>query len=188
VAASTLTLLEYALLGLLHQTPQSGYALRKLFATTPLAHFSDSPGSIYPALRRLQARKLIAGTVEREHVLRPRQTFRLTDAGRTALKAWAGAPVTEDDVIYGSDSLMLRFSFVDQVLGAEAARAFLVSLEAAVAAHLPSLQKFYDGAKESMPLSGRLALKHGIDSHRAWRRWAQDGIAAYDRAARKEDV
>ena len=45
--------LGYALLGLLHAGPQSGYGLRRTFVTTPLAVFSDSPGAIYPALRRL---------------------------------------------------------------------------------------------------------------------------------------
>ncbi|HVM75535.1 MAG TPA: hypothetical protein VMT75_07820 [Candidatus Saccharimonadales bacterium] len=34
-----LTNLEHLLLGLLHQKPASGYALRKSFATTPLAHW-----------------------------------------------------------------------------------------------------------------------------------------------------
>ena len=47
-----LTNLEHLLLGLLHQKPASGYALRKSFATTPLGHYSDSPASIYPALNR----------------------------------------------------------------------------------------------------------------------------------------
>ena len=52
----TPTALEYALLGLLHQQPQSGYDLRKVFETTALGNYSGSPGAIYPALRRLESR------------------------------------------------------------------------------------------------------------------------------------
>jgi DNA-binding PadR family transcriptional regulator len=52
-SASTL---EFALTGLLRQKPQSGYDLRKTFTDTAMRHYSDSPGSIYPAMRRLQAR------------------------------------------------------------------------------------------------------------------------------------
>ena len=52
--------LGYALLGLLHQAPQAGYDLRKTFVSTPMAAFSDSPGAIYPALRRLAGQGWIA--------------------------------------------------------------------------------------------------------------------------------
>jgi hypothetical protein len=36
---------------LLHQQPRSGYDLRKIFESSPIAYYSDSPGAIYPALR-----------------------------------------------------------------------------------------------------------------------------------------
>ena len=52
--SARVSLLGYALLGLLHQKPSSGYALRRVFATTPMGTFSDSPGAIYPALGRLE--------------------------------------------------------------------------------------------------------------------------------------
>jgi len=58
--------LDYALLGLLNKRPAAGYALRRLFQTTPLGVYSDSPGSIYPALRRLHRLGLVAGARERE--------------------------------------------------------------------------------------------------------------------------
>src|SRR5258708_31023457 len=50
--ASTESLLGFAILGMLHARPQSGYDLRKAFVATPMRLFSDSPGAIYPALRR----------------------------------------------------------------------------------------------------------------------------------------
>ena len=48
------TTLGYALLGLVAGEPQTGYALMKTFTTTPMGHYSGSPGAIYPALRRLE--------------------------------------------------------------------------------------------------------------------------------------
>ena len=43
--ARTLSLLEFALLGLVHDhQPCCGYDLRKVFAETPMGSFSDSPG------------------------------------------------------------------------------------------------------------------------------------------------
>ena len=64
--------LGYALLGLIHQQPLSGYDVKKIFASTPMAGFSDSPGAIYPALRRLEKEcatcdpEEIAREIERE--------------------------------------------------------------------------------------------------------------------------
>ncbi|NIP16888.1 MAG: hypothetical protein GWM87_01035, partial [Xanthomonadales bacterium] len=40
-----LTVLEFALMGLVHQEPRSGYELKKIFETTPMAHCSSSPGA-----------------------------------------------------------------------------------------------------------------------------------------------
>ena len=58
------SLLGFALLGLIFEQPRSGYDLRKIFTTTAMGSFSDSPGAIYPALARLEANGLVRGTVE----------------------------------------------------------------------------------------------------------------------------
>src|SRR5215831_19732549 len=105
-------LLGCALLGLLMEEPLSGYDIRRLFTQTPLATFSDSPGAIYPALKRLEAAGLIGGRVERSAGLRRRKLFRLTPAGKAALESWLSEPVTRDAVVRDSDELMLRFSFM----------------------------------------------------------------------------
>ena len=56
--------LGYAILGLLQHQASSGYELRKVFSSTSMKTYSDSPGAIYPALRRLEQQGLIRGTVE----------------------------------------------------------------------------------------------------------------------------
>jgi DNA-binding PadR family transcriptional regulator len=56
--------LGYALLGWLRANPASGYDLHKVFSTTAMMTYSDSPGAIYPALRRLQEQDLIRGSIE----------------------------------------------------------------------------------------------------------------------------
>ncbi len=53
------TLLDYAILGLIQNQPLSGYAIRKLFEETALGNYSSSPGTIYPALSRLQKFDLV---------------------------------------------------------------------------------------------------------------------------------
>ena len=52
--------LEFAILGLLHQSPMHGYELRKQLAQLLGGLRSISYGSLYPALRRMQAAGLIS--------------------------------------------------------------------------------------------------------------------------------
>jgi len=171
-APGVLSHLEGALLGLLHLEPRSGYALRKVFQDTPMLHFSDSPGSIYPALRRLERRGAIRGTVEGARTLRPRQVFRLTREGTAALRAWLGAPVTRE-VVRHLDGAMLRFAFIDHVLGADATQAFLDALARELDAEVASLDRFIATRARSFPLTGRLALENGRESYAAHLQWAR---------------
>src|SRR5262245_53185039 len=102
------SLLEFALLALVRRyQPCSGYDLRKIFTHTPMGRFSDSPGAIYPALKRLEAGGLIAGKVEGSRGLRQRKCYRLSARGTTALRQWLGRRVERSDVIRGIPELSL---------------------------------------------------------------------------------
>ena len=91
----SITLLGYALLGLLHGKASSGYDLRKIFTETPMGRFSDSPGAIYPALRRLEERKLITESAIVQPTKRRRKALQITPEGRVASKAWLRRPLNE---------------------------------------------------------------------------------------------
>src|SRR5918995_965512 len=132
IVAAT-TSLNFAILGLLHQQPLSGYDVRKVFATTPMSHFSDSPGSIYPALARLRRQGLVTATVQKKNSLRPRQMYRLSATGLRVLTDWVARPVSRDELVSTSGEVMLRFVFTEQVLGPAAAVDFLRSFERVLA-------------------------------------------------------
>ena len=51
-----LTSFEHILMGLVCLSPASGYDLKRTFAATPMGIYQPSSGSLYPALRRLEAR------------------------------------------------------------------------------------------------------------------------------------
>ena len=175
------SLLGYALLGLLHQQPLSGYDLRKIFASTPIGEFSDSPGAIYPALRRLQERGLVRGVVQASKGLRKRRVFRITPKGLASFKAWQSQPIVRDDMmIRRSGELLLRFAFMDQTFGPERALAFLREFARELSSYIPGLRQQLSHANE-MPLSGRLALESGVQDYEARLRWARKSIAAYER-------
>jgi DNA-binding PadR family transcriptional regulator len=178
--------LGFALLGLIHQQPMSGYDLRKLFTSTAMGSYSDSPGAIYPALKRLEASGLARGTVEESASLRKRRVFAITPKGLAALQAWLKKPVTRDDVMRRVDDLMLRFAFMDQALGAEWAARFLAELVEEIEGYLPGLQQYLESHGSEMPLSGRLALECGIQEYVMRLRWASSSAALYEQRRRDQ--
>jgi DNA-binding PadR family transcriptional regulator len=95
-------LLGYALLGLIHLKPQSGYELRKTFTDTAMGNYSDSPGAIYPALKRLERDGDVTSEVQEAGGLRRRRVFRISKPGMSKLKAWLREPVAPEDVRRGA--------------------------------------------------------------------------------------
>jgi DNA-binding PadR family transcriptional regulator len=172
-------LLGRALLGLLMQGALSGYDIRRIFTQTPMGTFSDSPGAIYPALKRLEADGLVRGRVERSAGLRQRRIFRVTPAGRSMFRHWLSAPVTHDDVVHGTDELLLRFSFMDPGIGEAASVRFLGSLQHELKAYIPELKLYLDSHGREMPRSGRLAVESGIRSYEALLQWTKHALTTY---------
>ena len=166
------SVLGYALLGLLHEEPRSGYDLRKLFATTPMGLFSDSPGAVYPALRRLARRGWIAsGTQSRQG--RRRQTFVPTPAGRDALLAWLVAEPTYDDAFRRWDVLMLRLALMTDAAGISDARRLIDTMARLAEDCLGELERYLEGPGQNLSTMGRLVFSGGIEAQRARVRWAQ---------------
>lgn len=77
-------MLELAILGLLLEAPMHGYELRKRLTGLLGAFRAFSYGSLYPALRRMQADGLIVENAGPEGIVkrRARRTYELTPAGR----------------------------------------------------------------------------------------------------------
>jgi len=168
--------LGFALLGLIWQSPRSGYDLRKFFSATPMMTFSDSPGAIYPALRRLEQRGFIRGRTEG---VRRRKIFQLTTRGRTEFRRWQTQPVTRHDVVRNCDALLLRFAFMDQSASKRDCLRFLQSFQKELLAYIPSLREYLKANRVHMPQSGGLALENGIHGYEAHLRWARTAIAMY---------
>lgn len=174
------TVLEYALLGLLHQQPQSGYDLRKIFAATALGSYSSSPGTVYPALQRLEKRALITGRVDERTALRPRKVFWPTAAGSELLRLWLSRPLSQDDVARRLDELMLRFAFHAVLDDRVATKEFLRSLAGEIDAYVRELESQKDLIPKAGPVHPRLALEAGIYQYRAAARWARMALGRFE--------
>jgi DNA-binding PadR family transcriptional regulator len=174
--------LEYALTGVLSRKPQSGYDLRKTFTTTGMRHYSDSPGSIYPALKRLEARGWIEAVPPRteQDDPRKRQSFAITEAGKEALVTWLNQPVTRDDVILRVSELMLRFAFMDGNVPRTVTVQFLSDFEREQAIHAAESRIKLDAMRSKYPVhTGFLAYEAGIEGmelHVSWARRSRERL------------
>ncbi len=159
-------------MGLIRGQPQSGYELRKLLVSTPLSHFSDSPGSIYPALGRMQRKGWIRAAGQPQGS-RKRLRFTLTSAGKAALSAWLRAPIGRAHVVWHLDELMLRFAFMSR---RRQALVFLTAFQRELEGYLRELRQYFRSAQSTMPITGQLALKSGIGQYHSLQRWAKQSI------------
>jgi len=175
------SMLEMALLGLLRPKPQSGYDLRKTFATTAMRHYSDSPGSIYPALRRLESRGWIAVVAQpgtRTNDARRRQEFALTEAGKAALIAWLEQEVSREDVTLRIAELMLRFAFMDGNIPRSTTIRFLDQFICELGIYAGELRAQFEQTSARTPLhTGLLAFESGIRGMETQLAWAQEARA-----------
>lgn len=159
-----MTPLSYALLGLVLIEPRSGYSLRKVFETTPLGRYSSSPGSIYPALKSLEAARMIEA--RGQDGSRGKGLYHPTDQGRDALQAWLEAPISD------LGEAMLRFAFLADD-DSSRTLTFLNSFEEAARAQAAALEAFLDSdAASGMTAKSRMAVEHGRRGFLASAEWA----------------
>ena len=97
--------LEFAVLGLLHETPMRGYELRKRLNATLGAFRAFSYGSLYPCLKSLLAAGLVSEQVDAPIALgkRSRIVYQLTAEGKEHFAALLdeSGPSAWDDEGFG---------------------------------------------------------------------------------------
>ena len=79
---------KYAILGMLSLRPMSGYDIRKTVQESIRFFWNESYGQIYPALKRLEAQKLVERARGAQKGRAGRQVFTLTRTGRRELQEW----------------------------------------------------------------------------------------------------
>lgn len=102
-------LLEFAVLGLLHEGPTHGYDLRRRLNSALGPFRALSYGTLYPALRTLTDRGLIAESADAvASGRRPRVVYELTAAGK---EHFAGLLARSDASSWEDDGFDVRFAF-----------------------------------------------------------------------------
>lgn len=123
-----LTTLEYIVLGLISEAPQSGYSIISALETG-MHRWSASPGSIYPILRRLEKQGLIVGELELIYETRPRKMYKLMPLGEQILDDWLRGPFRETEALDERDIALIKFLFAEKRLSRAEVIAWLDEFE-----------------------------------------------------------
>lgn len=180
--------LEFAILGLLHDAPVHGYELRKDLNILLGSFRALSYGSLYPALKRLEASGLINGTSgdesPRPHALsgrRARIVYQLTAAGKehfNEVAAHAG-PTTWEDEGFG-----VRFAFFGRT-DADTRLRILEGRRIRLTERLESLRQAMARARERMDEYTLELQRHGLEQVEREVQWLE-GLIVSERSRRAD--
>jgi DNA-binding PadR family transcriptional regulator len=170
-------MLELAVLGLLQESPMHGYELRKRLTGLLGAFRAFSYGSLYPALRRMQADGLIVedSAPEGTPVLRrARRVYRLTDAGR---RRFAELVVDTGPQNYTDDGFGVHLAFFNRT-PAEARMRILEGRRRQVEERREGLRDAVARASNSFDRYTRQLHQLGLESSEREVTWLNELIAA----------
>jgi PadR family transcriptional regulator, regulatory protein AphA len=157
-------------LGLLSLGPRSGYDIKTVVDRSTRFFWAASYGQIYPELRRLEEEGLIEGE-DASNGARGRRTYKLTEAGREALRAWLLGSTTTVEL---RDESLLRLFFSDNLPREQA----LVLLEGRRRGHEEYLEvlRAIDARPGTDPEFVDLVLRWGIEFNEWGAKWCQEQL------------
>lgn len=176
--------IAHVILGVLSFRPASGYDIKAFVDGTTRYFWAASYGQIYPELRRLAAEGLVEGESVPQGE-RARTLYRLTPAGREALRAWLASPEAGCEV---RDEGLLKLFFAG-VLGSEGAAEKVAAMRAENATILAQLEGIAASGRATTPAT-RLVLDFGLGLHgwvEGWCAGAERRLAAETGATTREN-
>jgi DNA-binding PadR family transcriptional regulator len=175
-----LTLLEYMILGLIGSGPRTGYDIMSVLEGD-VHRLSASPGSIYPALKRMEKNKLIAGQIEVIHETRPRKTYSITPLGETILDRWVRSPLPVIGYREEFEVFMTRFLFTANRLTTEELIEWLETCDKAIEQYNVPRRNFLEMLRSTAPIHQQLvweAKLMELNMQRDWVKMARERILA----------
>lgn len=91
-------MLKYALLGLLHYQPLSGYEMEQFINTTNTHFWHAQLSQIYRTLKIMESEGLVTSRMEAQEQARSKRVYTLTEAGEAAFQEELNSYQTELDI------------------------------------------------------------------------------------------
>jgi len=171
-----MTELDWTILAIIDRDgPMSAYDVRKVFAESLTPGWSSSTGSVYPAIRRLEAAGMVSSNLEGS---RKRRSLRVTRSGRSAVRNWLSSTDLET-AAPTPDPIRTRMYFLELLSHEQQLQTVETSLHVARAA-VAEAERLRDQRRDSCrnPLQ-RLAAEGVMYQLRArteWLEWLLDHL------------
>ncbi|MFF4603935.1 PadR family transcriptional regulator [Streptomyces sp. NPDC001339] len=167
--------LRHAVLGLLSESPASGYDLMKLFNATLTNVWPATQSQVYGELNKLTTAGLVEVAAQGP---RGRKEYAITEDGLTELRHWL------TDIKPGGstrDDSLLRVFFLGIVTPLEAQTYLLQQAQRAARLHsvYEQIDQTANWDEEMISVHGRIALEYGLRMTAAledWALWAADEV------------
>lgn len=174
-------LLDFALLGLLHEAPAHGYELRQRLNDALGAFRALSYGTLYPALSGLLDRGLIAQSTPTGKPVTPtrsagrnRIVYEITAAGKEAFEDSAGRI---DTAAYEDDGFGVRLAFFGRT-AADVRLRILEGRRSRVEEQLETVRANSSRSRERLDSWTQALQRHGEESTEREVRWLSELIDA----------
>lgn len=170
-------LLEFAVLGLLHESPMHGYELRKRLNLALGMFRALSYGTLYPCLKTLSGRGWIAASPDTPPSgagTRTKIVYELTALGKEAFEAFAAQ---SDPSAWEDDGFELRFAFFARTR-ADVRLRILEGRRSVVEEHLARIRAARVRSRERMDAYTTALQRHGEDTREREVRWLSELIDA----------
>jgi PadR family transcriptional regulator, regulatory protein AphA len=105
-------LIKQVILGLLSETPLTGYDLKKRVSSSMLLPWSGNSNQIYKALLELHEEGLVSVEEQQQMSKPPRKLYTLTEQGHQALRQWLQST---PDIAQFQSPLLVQLLWADQV-------------------------------------------------------------------------
>ncbi|WP_275463825.1 PadR family transcriptional regulator [Streptomyces noursei] len=169
--------LRHAVLGLLSESPASGYDLMKLFNASLTSVWPATQSQVYGELNKLTTAGLVEVAAQGP---RGRKEYTITHDGLTELRHWLTevAPIGQQ-----RHDALLRVFFLGILTPLEARTYLLTQAEAAARAHetYKQVDESTEWDDEMISVYGQIALEYGLRlsaTMEEWARWAADEVTS----------
>lgn len=168
----------YAILGLLHHEPLSGYDIKKRVEVSIGRFWDLGYGQIYPTLKKLAAEGLVTLRTEKGDGRPDRKVYALTNRGREELRRWLAEPAAREYVRY---EVLLKLFFGSLVEPERSART-IEEFRARYAGEVEVMEAFAAELRRILPQSPDhlyylLTVLFGLKVHQAYLAWADEALA-----------
>jgi DNA-binding PadR family transcriptional regulator len=167
-------MLELAILGLLKERAMHGYQLKKRLADTLGGFWRVSYGSLYPALRRLQAEGAVEMVFPKDDVGRRKNVYRITEKGEALFAELLGRTGHEASEDVGFPVRLAFFQYLKpetRLHLLERRRTYLEERLAGIRQSMATYRERMDGYVLSLMNHEAATTEHDI-------RWLDDLISA----------